>query len=707
MSMIRNVTSLIALTFSVSTFAYEETDEIEKIEVKGEILPTVASDAANAVDIVNMQQIERLGATHLQDMLQQMGNVNFSAGSSRARFIQIRGIGERSQFVDPVNPSVGIAIDGIDYSGVGGAAMMFDVEQIEVFKGPQGTSIGANAMAGFVNISSAETGLAHPTRLRLEAGNYGYTNLGFATGGDINESNAYRVSINKVDGDGYINNTHLNRDDTNGFDELAIRANVKSIITNDWIIASTLHKFDIDNGYDTFSLDNNRNTLSDQPGFDRQDTTSVGVISYYRGAEQFNNKVAFSSSHTTTEYGYDEDWAYDGIHPDGYTSTDAYFRDKAQYQFDVAFSSKEDDLVVGLFGRSITEELTRDYVYAAGIFESENEVNNFAIYGEKRFEGSDTMEISTGLRFERYSGEYVDNAGTAHDFDDNMWGGHVSASNKYSDNFLTYIRISRGFKSGGVNGEALGRVGDLQNDLDRAELSQYSTFRPEVLENIEMGIRASNNKNTLTASANIFYATRDNIQIKQWLTNQADVQNNSANPIFIGYISNAPQGVNYGLETNVKYEPNSFMSITAGLSLLETEVDNINRKFTDPETWEDKIIVIQDREQAHAPSYQFHLGGNFRVTDRIEASVSLTGKDEFYYSFSHDQKSEAMQLINASVIYIGDNMDITFWARNLTDETYGVRGFYFGNDPRDGWENKLYEQFGEPFVYGVKVDFVF
>lgn len=718
MSSIRTSLSFLAL-FSVTPILAAETEDeiaIETIEVKGELLPTVASDAANAVDIVNMQQIERLGATHLQDMLHQLGNVNFAGGSSRSRFIQIRGIGERSQFVDPVNPSVGIAIDGIDYSGIGGAAMMFDIDQIEVFKGPQGTTVGANAMAGYVNMSSAEAGIAQPNKVRLEGGNYGYRNIGVALGGEINEAHAYRLSANKVDGNGYIDNIYLSRDDTNNFDELAIRANARSKINRDWIIDSTVHKFIIDNGYDAFSLDNNGQTMSDNPGYDRQDTTSIGIQSYYRGNEYFNNKIAVSGSTTSTEYGYDEDWAYENFYPGyyddwGYNSFDAYNRERDQLQFDLAFSSKDDDLVVGVYHQQKDEALNRQFfnwaTYADDVFTSDMKVTSTAIYGEKRFWGSDTMEISTGLRFEQYQGDYQDSLLNDEQIDDDMWGGHVSASNKYSDQFLTYVRISRGFKSGGANGQALGQIDELVNDLDRAELARNATFRPEILENIEMGLRAKNRKETLSASANIFYAVRDNIQIKQWLTNSSELGSDNATPVFIGYISNAPTGVNYGLETHLKYEPNPMFSVTAGLSLLETEVDQINRKQIDPVTWEDEIVVIRERAQAHAPSYQFHLGSSVKITDRIEASVSINGKDSFYYSFSHDQKSQAMQVVNASVIYVGDNMDITFWARNLTNEEYGVRGFYFGNDPRTGYVDTLYEQFGEPMVYGAKIDFIF
>ena len=65
--------------------------------------------------------------------------MNYASGSSRARYYQIRGIGERGQFIEPINPSVGPLYDGVDLSGVGTIANLFDVEQVEILRGPQGT----------------------------------------------------------------------------------------------------------------------------------------------------------------------------------------------------------------------------------------------------------------------------------------------------------------------------------------------------------------------------------------------------------------------------------------------------------------------------------------------------------------------------------------------------------------------------------------
>ena len=63
--------------------------------------------------------------------------------------------------------------------------------------------------------------------------------------------------------------------------------------------------------------------------------------------------------------------------------------------------------------------------------------------------------------------------------------------------------------------------------------------------------------------------------------------------------------------------------------------------------------------------------------------LEIEGKDEYFYSDSHQIKSDAYELFNASLSYRGDNYRVRLWGRNLSDEDYFVRGFFFGNDPRD------------------------
>ena len=91
------------------------------------------------------------------------------------------------------------------------------------------------------------------------------------------------------------------------------------------VTASTIN---IDNGYDAFSLDNVRDTLTDEPGFDRQQSNILSTKLSFTQFERFKVEALFGYADSETEYAYDEDWVFSGFHPWEYSSTDQYFRDR-------------------------------------------------------------------------------------------------------------------------------------------------------------------------------------------------------------------------------------------------------------------------------------------------------------------------------------------------------------------------------------------
>ena len=112
---------------------------LEEITVYATLRPDHARQRSiTTFDATNMEQ---RSAQHLEDLLSLAPNVNSASGASRGRFLQIRGIGERSQFVEPVNASVAMLLDGIDLTGLGGAATTWDLAQIEILRGPQSLSL--------------------------------------------------------------------------------------------------------------------------------------------------------------------------------------------------------------------------------------------------------------------------------------------------------------------------------------------------------------------------------------------------------------------------------------------------------------------------------------------------------------------------------------------------------------------------------------
>ena len=141
--------------FSIFLVSYD----VEEVIVQGDWRDTKLVEEDSSLLVLTSKEIDSVPIKHFENLSYLIPNLNFAASDSRARHFQIRGIGERSGYERTPNSAVGFLIDDIDYSGQGGIATTFDVDQIEVHRGPQGSRIGSNAMAGLIYIKTKE-----PTR---------------------------------------------------------------------------------------------------------------------------------------------------------------------------------------------------------------------------------------------------------------------------------------------------------------------------------------------------------------------------------------------------------------------------------------------------------------------------------------------------------------------------------------------------------------
>jgi hypothetical protein len=90
----------------------------------------------------------------------------------------------------------------------------------------------------------------------------------------------------------------------------------------------------------------------------------------------------------------------------------------------------------------------------------------------------------------------------------------------------------------------------------------------------------------------------------------------------------------------------------------------------------------------------------------VYARLEFAGKDAFYFDDSNDQRSAPYSLFNASLGWRRGGWQVLAWSRNLFNERYDIRGFYFGNEPPD-YPNKRYVQRGDPRAFGVTVSYEF
>ena len=718
-------TTCIAITaclFNVAASAEEQsindtnnTKNLETITVTSDFRQQSLQNTPASLSVLTDIEIKQRNAKHLEELVAVSPNVNFASGSQRARYYQIRGIGERSQFQEPINPSVGVIIDDVDFTGIGSVASLFDVQQAEIFRGPQGTRFGANAIAGMMNITTNEPTEDFEGALQLGVGNYGSYDLGVALSGPASDSVNYRFAVNQLTSDGFIENVHLQRDDTNNRDELTIRGKLAIEASKDLTIDLAGFYFDFDNGYDAFSLDNSRETLSDQPGFDQQETAAFSAKLTYQGFDSATVLAIISNADSDLAYGYDEDWSYVGIsdpdvieNPDyaywEYSSTDHYYREKAVLTAELrAISNQGEEIlngttawVAGVFYKQDDEDLLRQYTYADSDFTSTNKSTSVAAYGQLDTQLSERWSLTSGLRIENYSADYINSNQFNDDISDTMVGGKLVVGFQQTADSFWYGSINRGYKAGGHNTD-----GTLPEDL--------RSFEPEYLTNYELGYKVALLDNSAFIRTAVFYMDRTDIQVKTSKTIERD--DNSSE--FISYLGNATSGSNYGIEIESAWQVNDAINLYGSLGLLETKFD----EFVD-----DDGNSLSGAEQAHAPSYQFNVGINYQPTEEWLFNISVNGKDEYYFSDTRyyeyeegvfspipekDIKSEAIVLLNASISYLQDNWQVKLWGRNLTDKEYANRGFYFGNDPRDGYTPKQYTQLSEPLVFGASLDYQF
>ncbi len=636
-------------------------------------------EVPTSLTVVDTQTIKERNADHLEDVIQLAPNVNSSSGASHAKYFQIRGIGERSQFIGPINPSVGVIMDDIDMSNIGGAATMLDAQQVEVLRGPQGTLYGANALAGLINIRSNDPTTVTKGNIEATLGTYNTRRLSAAVGGPINESVGYRVAFKSNKSDGFIENDYLNKDNTNNIDETLFRGKLRIEASDHHMIDLTAFYANIDNGYDAFSLDSTRTTLSDEPGHDRQETSAFAAKSTWTGHDEFTLETSLSYSDSDLEYGYDEDWAYDGFDVNGYTAFDNYMRDNKITTAEVRLISAPGaelfndttTWATGVYYYNRSSDLRRVYTYLSNDFTSEFDTTRLSAYGQLESTLSDQFILTTGLRIEHSESEYSDNDGASSNPDDLLVGGRLALEYLANQNTTLYGLISRGYKVGGFNAD-----GSLP-----AHLQEFDT---EYLWNYEVGTKNNWLDHRLQTQIALFYQQRENAQIKGYRT----ITNPGGGTSFIDYVGNTDKAYSYGLEAEARWKLNSNVSLFGSLGLLNTKLDDASAAF-------------DGRDAAQSPNYQYTIGANFSHGRGWFSGADIEGKDEYFFSDSHNQESEAYTLLNAQIGYKTKDWSATLWGRNLTDEDTYVRGFYFGNDPRNGYTDTKYTQLGAPRQLGI------
>ncbi|MEC8638171.1 MAG: TonB-dependent receptor [Pseudomonadota bacterium] len=689
LSLLASSVAAYAQQTNVSNTSDSTPSDIERVIVSGDFRQTTLDQLSASATILDQERLRSRQPSHIDSVLNSIPNVNFAAGASRGRFVQIRGIGERSQFAEPINPSVSFIVDEFDFSGLAAAGLIFDTKQLEVYRGPQATLYGTGALAGAVKLSSNDVGSDAPDYVEARIGNKESYRIEGATGDDINTDWGYRVALVHNRSDGFVENTFLNRSDTANIDETALRFAVEGSVDERTTLALTYRWYDIDNGYDAFSLDNDNKTLSDEPGFDEHQTHAVSARSTTNTAAGDFILIATHASHNIA-YGYDEDWTFTGFHPWGYTSFDAYFRDVETQTGEMRFVSSDSaalfdgmtDWTIGVFYKSTEEKLLRQYTYLDSDFASEYTPTTTAIYAQTESRLNENLVLVAGLRVENYDFDYADNNQLTRAFDTTMVGGKIALQYTQGDHFY-YGSISRGYKGAGFNPDS--RVNDNQRFFDE----EYNW-------NYEVGVKGPLLTPDLIARAAIFYMDRKDTQVSDFDV----ITRDDGTAGFVDIIDNADLGTNKGAELELSWIASDAWQLDASVGYLSATFEGY--------TLADGTEVSEQR-QAQSPKWTANLYSEYALTDNMLWRVDVDYKSEYRFSDGHDVTSPSTTLVNSEIVVLHGDWQTSLWVQNAFDREYYTRGFGgFSNDPRDEYAfDEPYYQIGNGRQFGVTVKYAF
>ncbi len=668
-----------------------ETVQLEPVLVTADLWETPFERLPASVSVYDGAALETTGVRHFGDLADQVPNLTYTGATSRPRYFQIRGIGENSQYEgETPDSAVAFKVDDLDFTGLGGLGSTFDVRQVEVLRGPQAGAFGANAAGGVVQIVTNDPTPDHNGFVQGTVGNDSLREIGVAYGGTLTpgapETLMFRIAAQHSESDGFRRNVFLNRD-TNARDEDMVRLKLTWNPNQLWRWDAGVLWSRQDNGFDEFALDNNgRYTYSDQPGRDEQDALAGSLRGTYSGWQDVRLTTITTATRADSLYSYDDDWT-----SASYAGFSELHRDRKVFTQELRFDGETEGFLsrwtLGAYWAGTREDsryTNEDPGNIRGLT-TEYRASNRALFGQGahdlgersrvilglRVEGVDVEGEGLRTRFRKGPSTFDPPQAIAPSFDDVMWGGKLTFEHDVTPDHLVFASAARGYKAGGVNVDA--RINPASDPL---------TYDTETLWNYELGARSRWLERRLTSAVTLFYTDRRDTQVR-------DSAGFGGNYRF--FTDNADRASVYGLETELRYALTERWTARGSLGLMQSDLETFTLSNGN---------TGGGRRLANTPRYGYTLGLGYRAPRGWFGDVEWVGRAEQYDSNNQNEARSSFNVVNASLGHDWGNWALTLWTRNLFNEEYEKRVFFFGNEDPNYIPTR-YETRADPRSVGV------
>ncbi|MEM9799391.1 MAG: TonB-dependent receptor [Planctomycetota bacterium] len=631
-----------------------ETYRLADTVIKGELIDRSFVDTITSVSSLDQEEIEeRPGNPNLDEVLRTLPNVGVTDGQ-----ITVRGI---NNFGDGDNPSplISTTVDGAwispDTSRRAWLPMqLWDVETVEVLRGPQSTENGPNSAAGAIVLRTVDPTWEQEGRLRVGVGSYDTWQTAFANGGPlIDDYLAYRIAVDYRESNGFIEDA-IGRDDYGEFDYRQLRGKLLWQPNGD----DTLQvKLTLDNTAGT-SNNQNVNDFTADPEDRRPEPAREGLGNPEIDSDTNRAIVdvdglmgdAWRFSSTTAVSTFEADASFEPIGlPDDFMYEDEAITQQLAFYYE----TEELDAVVGLYAGRFRDEFEGTQLGGGILFDEQETRTTFAIFSSADYRMSDAWTLTGGVRVE-YEEFDVENdtvlgldppLGAEESVDNTVLLPRIGVRYNPRGDLTFGAQVSRGYRGGGTT-------------FDIFNFEGVEAFDPEFLWNYELSMRDTLLDGRFAYGLNLFFT--------DWQDKQVSFATSPFLPVLT---TNAGEAESYGAEVTMQYSPDALPGLAFDLAagIVETEYKSFFVGAND----------FSGNEFNPTPDWNGSLGVNYASPGGYFGGVRVTRIGGGFEDPANTRSIFGYTTLDARAGYRWEGGEVELFARNLLDEFGLVRNASF------------------------------
>ena len=682
---------------------------IEEIIVTAERRETNAQQTGVALTAYDNAELQIRGITDIQDLQWSVPNLIISPNSqSPVTYAYIRGIGS-DQLVAGFDPGVAYHVDGI-YIGQPSSMPgdLWDMERVEVLRGPQGTLYGRNTTGGSLNVITNDPTQEFAANLDVTGSNYDGVRERGMINGALADDISGRLSFVNERNDGYQNNLVGNNGDVTNY--YSVRGKLKFEISEDADLVLMAQ---------VFQNDGNQSQRRREP-FAPVDFGGGFVVDIFDGAipnprnprdvaKDYPERLRLTNDFYSAKLTWNVDMG--ALGPATLVATTGYLTNDWSQSSDIDMSSNAVQFqrwtmdtnqvtqeirlvsagtgpwewIAGVF--YFDENLSSDYFFQDSSIAGFNffnggelETTSYAAFGQIgydfRAEGH-PFRIVGGGRYtsdEKKIDEYqripefvVDRQGQDQQHWDE-WTGKLEFDYFITDDVFSYLNFAHGYKGGGYS------------------LGQFDSYNPEKVDSVELGVKSQ------------FWANRAQVNVAVFYNDYKDLQVNFLQATSFT-TDNAAQATIKGVELETVVIPVDHLSVGSNLTWLNAQFDDY--QFT-------PTIDLSGDTLNRAPKYTASVFAqyDYSLGDRglITARADYYWQDDVYYRVQNIARHRADAFFTADARLMWTSSDdkwvVDTFVKNMTDED-NLRNLTVNDGLSSG--SATFDSYYPPRTYGVRV----